>query len=238
MLIQTPSPAATVPGSSVVTAQNVLACSRSFSRLQGLERRGWGWGSGGMGGAELFKRELHIRHIFVDGMDDTPGDIHHRRFSNLHSIHKSITNVRASDATEEHLVNICNIEITTTCEVSKPNSQLQIRVHRLAAASDGFLLVSFQLVPDGVKETAIVWALHPEAAFELLVCQVHDVDHRTEPVPVHVGGSLSRHFGLYLCRTHHDYQKELLTPRQRRHRSSDCGSCSSKISVDESCILR
>jgi hypothetical protein len=87
--------------------------------------------------------------------------------------------LRASNATEEHLVNICNIEIATTCEVSQPNSQLQIRVHRLAAASDGFLLVPFQLVPDGVKETAIVWALHSEAAFELLVRQVHDVDHRT-----------------------------------------------------------
>lgn len=186
-----------------------------------------------MGGAELFKRELHIRHIFVDGMDDTPGDIHHRRFSNLHSIHKSSTSVRASDATEEHLVNICNIEIATTCEVSQPNSQLQIRVHRLAAASDGFLLVPFQVVPDFVKETGIVWALHSKAGFELLVCQVYDVDHRTEPVPLHVGGSLSRHFGLYLRRTHHDDQKELLTPRQRRHRSSDCGSCSGMGTVFE-----
>jgi hypothetical protein len=50
-----------------------------------------------------------------------------------------------------------------------------------------------------------------------------------------------------LRRTHHNDHKELLTPRQRRHRSSDCGSCSgvtaewvpfSKISIDESCILR
>jgi hypothetical protein len=137
--------------------------------------------------------------------------------------------LRESEATTEHLVNISNVEIATTCEVSQPNSQLKIRVHRLAAASDGFLLVPLQFMPDGVKETAIVWTLHSKAALKLLVCQVHDVDHRTEPVPVHVGGSVSRHFGLYLRRTHHKDQKELLTPRQRRHSERTGGGLYQKL---------
>ncbi len=48
---------------------------------------------------------------------------------------------------------------------------------------------------------------------ELPVCQVDDVQHRSEPVPVHVGASISR-FGLNLRGAHHQYQKELLTSRQ------------------------